>query len=523
MLTRTARSTLAVLTLLTAAATAQEYRYEQNDELGVRFRVHRKLTPTPVKIGSADPHTKMIFESADPGDKIRGEWSWYLRVLDFPKASASPKVKPKTEGATGTAEEAEETHAESPLKCRDFREWVTEKDPYLRNRTYKDKAEPTKGRRKTPDYEYWEYSDSHQQLDDTFWYSCTAVYDLPDRQIVLQGVIPAIGKDKPKDKLIKFVKAMIGSMEPLDPKDIVTSDEPDEDRDSFATTPERLAELEKAKKNIANLANWDYFTSPNYIVLYSWDADKPQKQRDATKFAREIVDGLEAMRERYAEEFPPHENMLQLYSILRICDNYEDFANYSGVSGGVVGWFSPASKELVVFDDKDRYFGNKEETIYSTAMHEGWHQYGHTYFGEKSELHRWFDEGIGDYFGSWQPKGRKWNYEIDKGRYQSIRQQIARGTYINPRELVAWERSKFYGPRAADHYAQAYSMIDFLKRGPDRLGKRFDESWNSILDKYRLGMLETKDQKKAVEKAFEGVDWDAFTAAWLDWVTKYMK
>ena len=36
-------------------------------------------------------------------------------------------------------------------------------------------------------------------------------------------------------------------------------------------------------------------------------------------------------------------------------------------------------------------------------------------------------------------------------------------------------------------------------------------------------MLESKNQKTAVEKAFEGIDWDAFEAAWIDWVKTKMK
>jgi hypothetical protein len=63
-------------------------------------------------------------------------------------------------------------------------------------------------------------------------------------------------------------------------------------------------------------------------------------------------------------------------------------------------------------------------------------------------------------------------------------------------------------------------MVDFLKRGKEVLGKKFDPSWEGVLDRYRTTILETKDKKKAVEKAFEGVDWDAFDEAWIAWVDK---
>jgi hypothetical protein len=516
--------TLSALALLAGTIQAQEYRWEQNDKLRIKFKVHTKLAAVPLQIGQVDPHTKVKYEPDDDGDYIRGQYSWEFYVLEFPKQSAKKPVPAAADGNSTTTEAAPEHEADNPLRSADFRQWVTEKDPGIKDRTYKEKAKPMRGRGKTPDYEYWEYSDSDPRSADLFWYNCAAVYDLPERQIVLRVQIPAINKPEPKSKYIKWAMTMIGSLEIVDVADINTADGPDEDRDHFANTPERQQELAKAKGNIANLEGWDYFTSPNYICLYSWEPDKPDKRKPATKFAHDIVDQLETMRELYTKEFPPHDHMLQLYSIVRICNNYDDFFKYSGMRGGVVGYFSPASKELVLFDDKDRYFGNKRDTIYSTAMHEGWHQYGHTYFGEKAELHRWFDEGMGDYFGSWEKKGKKWVYTVSKDRFRGVREQVARGNYINPRELVSWERSKFYGsPRVVDHYEQSYSIIDFLKRGPEVLGKKFDPLWATVLDKYRVAMLETKDQKKSVEKAYEGVDWTAFEEAWIDWVKNHMK
>lgn len=505
------------LFLATACLAAQgEYRYEQNDKLGVKFKVHRKLDAVPIQIGSGDPHSKMQFKPGSEGDYIRGEFAWELFVLEFPK-SGGAAAKPADGGTTAAGTE-EASH--NPNRAADFREWVTEKEPQ-KDRTFSVKGVAKKAKGKVPAHDYWEYSDADNRFG--FWFQCAAVYDFPDKQIVLRVQVPAIGKAKPKDQWLKWAQTMITSLETLDANDVATSDEPDLKRDEFANTPERQKELQKAKDNIANLDGWDYFTSPNYICLFSWAPDKKEKRKPSTDFAKEIVGKLEVMRELYAKEFPPHDKMVQLYSILRICYNYADFHKYSDAPFGVVGFFSPATKELVIFDDKDRYFGNKYETIYSTAMHEGWHQYGHTYYGEKAELHRWFDEGTGDYFGAWSKKGNAWNYEVDKGRYQSIRAQVARKTFISPRDLVTWERSKFYGPRAADHYAQAYSMIDFMKRGASVLGKKFDPKWGTILDTYRSEVLESKDAKKAVEKAFAGVDWDAFDAAWLEWVEKNMK
>ena len=54
------------------------------------------------------------------------------------------------------------------------------------------------------------------------------------------------------------------------------------------------------------------------------------------------------------------------------------------------------------------------------------------------------------------------------------------------------------------------------------LGTKFDDRWDQVLDIYRATMLETKDQKQAVKKAFEGIDMAAFEAQWVDWVKTQM-
>lgn len=512
--------TVLTLAIATGAPAQREYNQEQNDQLRVKYLVHRKLAAVPMKIGDIDPHTRARYKPDDPGDYIRGQYSWELYVLEFPKAGAKPKQPADGEkeggGTTTTTVEIED----SPFRAKDFREWVTEKDGGIKDRTFKIKAEKKKGRRDTPDHEYYEYADVDDRFG--FWYRCAAVYDFPDREIALMVNIPAINKPEPKDNWHKWAYRMVTSLEPLADDEIASNDEVDEKRDEFASTPERKAELDKAKANISNLAHWDYFTMPNYIVLYSWDPEKPQKQRESHKFARTMVEALEECRELYIRDYPPHDKMVQMYSVLRICDKYDEFMKYGDTPPGVIGWFNPGTKELVIFNDQTNLIGGDDD-VRATAFHEGWHQYAHSYFGEKVELHRWFDEGSGDFYGAHTRRGRDWRYETDRGRYQSIRSQVARGNFIPTREIVSWNKDKFYGSRAPDHYAQGYSLVDFLRRGSERLGSRFPERWGQILEIYRKTMLETKDQKKAVEAAFEGIDWAEFEEAWIDWVKKRMK
>lgn len=153
----------------------------------------------------------------------------------------------------------------------------------------------------------------------------------------------------------------------------------------------------------------------------------------------------------------------------------------------------------------------------SIAYHEAWHQYSDQYWPEV-ELHRWFDEGLAEYFGSLRRSGKNEVLVPHKGRLDSLREQMASKTLIPSGEIVGWSRAKFYGARAPDHYAQAWAMADFLIRGKAKLGAKWDPEWSEILPTYAKIALEEKDAEKAARVCLEGVDAIAWEAAWIDWV-----
>jgi hypothetical protein len=202
--------------------------------------------------------------------------------------------------------------------------------------------------------------------------------------------------------------------------------------------------------------------------------------------------------------------------VLRILFSKDQFDSYGSTGGGVVGWFSPQTKELVIFTGDVVLGPGATKAI---AFHEGWHQYCDSFFG--TELHRWFDEGTGDFFGSYDLQGRgRWKYDNSKMRRETLRRLLNDETWVPFSEIVTWNKDKFYGPRTTDFYAQGYAMVDFLRRGPEKLGRRWDESWTGILERYCEVARATKDQKKALEAAFKDVDWDKMQKAWVEWVKK---
>jgi hypothetical protein len=513
--------TLAAALLAPQSLAQDEYRWEKSDASKVRFKVFKKLASVPLKLGDSRTEYKMKFEPPDAGDRIWGKYgsfSWTLLLLDFKK----PTEKTTTTGGKGPVE------SEAAKAAADFREWVTERDEESHDRKFVTKGVDAKAKGKNPAHKWWEFTDSHKMTNgrevfDQLWWNAGAVYTLEGREVALVCRVPIKKGERPDPKHVTWIETMLKSVETIEGAE----GEADEDREKFANTPERKTALEAAKANIANLKGWDFFTSPNYIVLYSWDAppaDPTGKRREGIKFAKDLIQKLEDVRELYVKQFPPHDKVVQPYSVLRICESYPEFCKYSEIPQDrtTIGWFSPRTKELVVFEDSQHEF---KMNVVTVTCHEGWHQYADSYFGgERTELHRWFDEGHGDYFGSFTKKGSSWSYSAEKGRHNAIRSMISRKTFVPLREIVTWNKDKYYDKaRGGEYYAEGYSLVDFLRRGPDVLGKKFDERWTKIIPIYTSTMLETKDQKKAVEAAYAGVDWDQFEATWIEWVRNSMK
>ena len=159
------------------------------------------------------------------------------------------------------------------------------------------------------------------------------------------------------------------------------------------------------------------------------------------------------------------------------------------------------------------------------TYHEGWHQYADFYFHHPDSkkhgvLHRWFDEGHGDFFGSFRWGMNGWKYVGSKMRYDDVKNMARVGDYVPFKDIVNWDRRRFYSERAPYYYAQAYSMIDFLRRAEK--SRDWEPRYGEILDDYRKVMLYEGDGKLSVDTAFrefKDEDWKKLEEAWKAWVT----
>jgi hypothetical protein len=505
----------ALLTLILASVSlpttgqAQEYRTEKIDAVGIEISISKRLKRLPLKLASSDPHLRARFRAQDARDYVQtktGPANWYTDVYEFKKAS--PTTKSGDGGGDVPKGIPKELHEQiRAMRGRgpatSFEEWVKTE----RVDTFVTKGKQMKKKGKFLPYKHWVYLRNSNGIE---WYHSAAVYTVNGREVALVVRQPLTKGKKPRGKFAIFLKRCITSGRIMKRGSTDTSSV---SRDKHVDNDEKKTALTAARKNITGLRDWDYFTTPSYIVLYSWLKGGKTKSFNMSK---KLSDGLENMRVLYQEYYPPQKDMKMPYSVLRVCATYKQFTKYGETSRGVVGWFSPRSKELVVFQGGDKLMRKKGATR-TVTFHEGWHQYSDSYF-KGTELHRWFDEGHGDFFGAHKLRGKKWVFVGSNMRYKWVKLMVKKGDFVRFKDITTWPRSRFYGnPKTAYYYAQAFGMISFLRQG-QAMGKAFDPKWSEILPMYRRVTLEEEDAKKGVEAAFEGVDLKAMEAAWVKWV-----
>ncbi|MEM9380201.1 MAG: hypothetical protein AAGB93_09670 [Planctomycetota bacterium] len=289
---------------------------------------------------------------------------------------------------------------------------------------------------------------------------------------------------------------------------------------------------------------------------------------NATKkaFIEEVLDRLEVSRDLYERDFPPPDDF-KAVSVVRICKDREEFQRFSGAGGGVAGYFSPSSVELVLYDNVET---NRNST-YAVVSHEAFHQYCHFLFGQ-SEAHRWFDEGHGDYYGGMKITGSRGKItpKMPAGldRLSVIREMVQQETYKPLSEHLYYDHQQWQtqGPSNVSCYAQSWSVVYMLRQGALKkvnkkvwkkeyadiipnyvrvLNEGFQEAYAEIREKKiaqakkRGKELEPKDliinrfqldprQKQkiwdaAMEASWGQIDVDEFEENWKLYVKKHVK
>ncbi len=287
------------------------------------------------------------------------------------------------------------------------------------------------------------------------------------------------------------------------------------------------------REEVSRTPGWRLLETPSkrYLIKTSSKDDR---------FLKRVIARLEASRKLFEKEYPPSRPMEQV-SVVRVCSTLEEFHHYGKTSGGVAGWFNPATTELVIVD-----FKNSDRNLtYSVMTHEAFHQYCWFLF-DRAEAHRWFDEGHGDYYAGFEFRG---NQAIPhakmKGqdRLTGIRRQIREGTYTPLAELIASDHPTWQKKGVAS-YEESWSLIYYLHQGMDGRvpGRIWRKEYAAILPSYIDALYEgfqatrkktsdgevTEEQKKEIWKQALAASWGRidlprFEDSWKYYVVKVLK
>lgn len=257
---------------------------------------------------------------------------------------------------------------------------------------------------------------------------------------------------------------------------------------------------------VAQTPGWRIVETPSRQFLIKTNEPDNKKIND-------VIKRLEAARKVFEDDFPPPEPMTAV-SVVRICATEDEFHKYGKTGGGVAGWFNPRTTELVLYFNPD----DGPDFVLEVMTHEGFHQYCHFLFG-KTEAHRWYDEGHGDYYGGFDMKNGKLVVDAHMSaglkRITELKENLKADSYTPISVHVRynhpdWQRG------GTSSYSQSWSIIYFLRQGMrGKAGKQWKKEYGDIIPNYIKHLQAGYDEAKAeivkeaqddLERAGEAID-----------------
>jgi len=297
------------------------------------------------------------------------------------------------------------------------------------------------------------------------------------------------------------------------------------------------------KAGIASNPGWYAIDTPYYVFL-SNSKNRP--------LVESLAKDIEKVRDSVYTKLFPQRNTEESISPVRVLDTETEYYQYGG-PGGSAGFFSPDSGELVLFTKfEDVTKTTSEKYCRSVMFHEAFHQYVHYAIGDVSP-HSWFNEGHGDYFAGISISSGSVSFKTFDWRVNFLKQHLREKKDLIPlRTLVRLPQNEYYN-NAGLKYSEGWAFIYYLR------SVNKSKRYQGILDTYftyladnveafrkkkkekegkegggervpgipGLHLVSFEDQEKvqnilseAVDKAFEGVDFEELDKEFKAWVEK---
>lgn len=307
------------------------------------------------------------------------------------------------------------------------------------------------------------------------------------------------------------------------------------DKSKLSPAEKRMA----IKAGIAGNPGWWALDTKNYVFL-----------TNSTKktFLKELGREIEIIREKVYEKLFPPTKEIDAISIVRVFSDQSEYHQYGGPRGSA-GYWNASKEELVLFENFAGVTKTKSKQFTKSVMyHEAFHQYIYYAVGDIAP-HSWFNEGHGDFFAGHVVSGSRVRPKLFDWRVTFLKRHLGQRKNMIPiRSLVRLPQREYYS-NAGLKYSQGWALIYFLREVTKK------KSWQAIPDRYftylrdNIAAFKTNEGEKddaggegvpgipgvkiydfedrgkvekileeAVDKGFEGIDYEELDVAFTRWV-----
>lgn len=233
------------------------------------------------------------------------------------------------------------------------------------------------------------------------------------------------------------------------------------------------------------IKGWKAVDTAKYVIVHHEEVDQ--------KLARAVGDHIEAIRAQVYEVMFPPDRPIRAVSVVRVCKDPQQYAQYGGPGGSAGYWYAPG-KELVFYED------SSEKDALSVLYHEAFHQYIYYSVGDV-DPHSWFNEGHGDYFAGHKYQAGKFIRDVFQWRVTLAKEQKRNPRRPRLKEWLRWSQMQYYGNNKAGldagaNYALGWSFVYFL-----RTTKK--PEYQGILERYFNALKGAVTKDRALDEAFD--------------------
>ncbi len=250
---------------------------------------------------------------------------------------------------------------------------------------------------------------------------------------------------------------------------------------------------EAARKSIANMNDWWYAETQEYIFL------SDIRSSAGKSLVREMQHSMPYLRKAFTTLVPPFEPLTDA-SVVRIFEDALTYKQYVGTElEWSIGLWSPMRRELVILSQ-----GKDQDKTLDIIKHEGFHQYLFHACNMVENL-PWFNEGHACFFETAEISRRGKVTIPENSRVRHLLSNLDAATQHIP-AVLAMSYRDFYSPTEnlrSLNYTTAWALIYYLHKGAPL---ERSNPYKNILKTYLEELKTSRDANAATTKAFEDIN-----------------